>query len=407
MSKILYLSYDGMTDPLGQSQVLPYVIGLAKAGYNMHIVSFEKADKLKELEHVIQKKLDKYQIKWSKLTFYSAIPILSKIWNQRKFNSIVKKICKTESVKLLHCRSYVAAIAALHVKKRLNIPYLFDMRGFWVDERVDSGNWDQKKWYYRLIYKRFKKIEQELVANANHIISLTEVGKDEIHNWQGYKSNPVKISVIPTCSDFEHFKVKTDYDHPNILSALNIPKKQLIIGYLGNLESTYLPNELLKMFAAIKNSHSNSIFLVISKSSKSEFFKLVEKMNIPKSAIFFVSAQRDEVPALMSVFDYLLCFVKPTYAKLASSPTKIGEALAMGVPVICNDNIGDLKTIIAQLKGGIAFDNFSDEQFEAIATEVLAFSSNPSELRKRAFEYYSLEAGVTKLEAIYTEIVAS
>ena len=42
---ILYLSYDGMTDPLGQSQVLPYIIGLTKAGYSFHLVSFEKPDR--------------------------------------------------------------------------------------------------------------------------------------------------------------------------------------------------------------------------------------------------------------------------------------------------------------------------------------------------------------------------
>ena len=39
---ILYLSYDGMTDPLGQSQVLPYLIGLTKEGFTFHIISFEK-----------------------------------------------------------------------------------------------------------------------------------------------------------------------------------------------------------------------------------------------------------------------------------------------------------------------------------------------------------------------------
>ena len=28
--QILYISYDGITDPLGQSQILPYIIGLTK-----------------------------------------------------------------------------------------------------------------------------------------------------------------------------------------------------------------------------------------------------------------------------------------------------------------------------------------------------------------------------------------
>ncbi len=36
---ILYISYDGMTDPLGQSQVLPYLKGLAKKGYKKESIT--------------------------------------------------------------------------------------------------------------------------------------------------------------------------------------------------------------------------------------------------------------------------------------------------------------------------------------------------------------------------------
>jgi hypothetical protein len=39
---VIYISYDGMTDPLGQSQVIPYLIGLTKKGHNISIISCEK-----------------------------------------------------------------------------------------------------------------------------------------------------------------------------------------------------------------------------------------------------------------------------------------------------------------------------------------------------------------------------
>ena len=44
--QILYISYDGITDPLGQSQILPYIIGLTK-NYKFHIISFEKPNRFK------------------------------------------------------------------------------------------------------------------------------------------------------------------------------------------------------------------------------------------------------------------------------------------------------------------------------------------------------------------------
>ena len=51
--KVLYLSYDGLTDPLGQSQVLPYIIGLGAKGFEFIIISFEKAQNYqKEKERI-------------------------------------------------------------------------------------------------------------------------------------------------------------------------------------------------------------------------------------------------------------------------------------------------------------------------------------------------------------------
>ena len=44
--KVLYITYDGMTDPLGQSQVLPYLVGLSEKGYKFTILSFEKKERL-------------------------------------------------------------------------------------------------------------------------------------------------------------------------------------------------------------------------------------------------------------------------------------------------------------------------------------------------------------------------
>ena len=49
MTKILYLSYDGMTDPLGQSQVLPYLTNLDN-DREIHIISCEKASAFKKYQ---------------------------------------------------------------------------------------------------------------------------------------------------------------------------------------------------------------------------------------------------------------------------------------------------------------------------------------------------------------------
>ena len=42
MGHILYITFDGITDPLGRSQILPYLAGLSKMGHTIHILSQEK-----------------------------------------------------------------------------------------------------------------------------------------------------------------------------------------------------------------------------------------------------------------------------------------------------------------------------------------------------------------------------
>jgi len=41
---VLYITYDGLTDPLGTSQILPYIAGLSKSGYRFTVISAEKPD---------------------------------------------------------------------------------------------------------------------------------------------------------------------------------------------------------------------------------------------------------------------------------------------------------------------------------------------------------------------------
>ena len=57
MTQVLYISYDGMTDPLGQSQVIPYIEGLSKLGYQFTLISFEKTDRFEKFAMEISARL--------------------------------------------------------------------------------------------------------------------------------------------------------------------------------------------------------------------------------------------------------------------------------------------------------------------------------------------------------------
>ena len=81
MPKAIFLSYDGMTDPLGQSQVLPYLTELTKKGVDFHLISFEKEEKFVVHQKTIQGICDRAKIQWHPLSYTKKPPLLSTIYD--------------------------------------------------------------------------------------------------------------------------------------------------------------------------------------------------------------------------------------------------------------------------------------------------------------------------------------
>ena len=85
MDKILYISYDGLTDILGKSQILPYIVGLTKYGYAFTIISFEKRHRKERLESDINNIIKGLPIDWVPLTYHRNPPILSSIFDDSDY----------------------------------------------------------------------------------------------------------------------------------------------------------------------------------------------------------------------------------------------------------------------------------------------------------------------------------
>jgi hypothetical protein len=164
--KVLYISYDGMTDPLGQSQVLPYLSALSAHGYKFTLISFEKKIRFEKEKKNIKEIASLTGIDWIPLPFTKNPPVLSKIYDRWELKQTVKKLFRKEKFDMVHCRSYVAAEIGLWAKKKYGTKFLFDMRGFWADEKVDSGQWDLKNPFFRRVYNHYKSKEKDFLLNA-------------------------------------------------------------------------------------------------------------------------------------------------------------------------------------------------------------------------------------------------
>ena len=409
MPKILYLTYDGLTDPLGQSQILPYLEGLANRGFEITVISFEKSLVLKAKSQ---------RLKAIQLKYHKSPPVLSTLYDLYLLRKEVKRVLKAQQIDIIHCRSYITSLVGLWAKRKYGIKFIFDMRGFWADERVEGGLWNLKNPVFKWIYQYFKKKEKEFIAEADAVIALTENAKNEILSWKS-KSSVVqkfngsigdKITVIPTCADLDLFNPKTvSVDDSNALrDELGIQKEDFVLLYLGSLGTWYLLEEMLDFYEELKaeGSKLKGKYKFLFLTREQEMLKeAIEKRGFQVDEIIITSCARNEVPMYISICDASIFFIIPTYSKKASSATKMGEIMAMGKPVITNLGWGDVEVIISETETGVLVNDLSVEGYRKGIDRLAGSEFNPIKIRKEAGKHFSLEKGVESYHQIYLKLM--
>jgi len=405
---ILYLSYDGMTDPLGQSQVLPYLTGLRKKDYEISLISFEKPDAFFESEALIREICTSSGIEWHPLRYTKKPAFLSTLFDIWRMKVKAVQIYKKKPIHIVHCRSYIAATAGLWLKKKFGTPFIFDMRGFWPDERVDGNLWDLQNPLYKQVYNLFKRREKQFLEQADHTICLTQAAEQEIHSWDHIVNNPVEITVIPCCADMDHFDPKkiTARTKTAWRKNLGIRPGDRIISYVGSIGTWYMPDEMLDFFNVLLGTDPKMRFLFITRDEPDIILEMAKKKNIDPDKIIIHSGARNDMPALISLSDYAIFFIKPAYSKKASSPTKQAEIMRLGIPIICNDLIGDTSHVIHKYKAGVVLKNFNTQSYRDAIRNLTENSFDVLTIQQGAVDFFNLETGVSRYDKVYRRALA-
>ena len=403
---VLFTSYDGLTDPLGQSQVLPYLSGLSTKGAKIHIISFEKKERFDKHTSIIQKIVADYNITWHPLIYTKQPPILSTIYDLLRLHKKAKEIILKNQISIVHCRTILTGIVGLHIKRKLGIRLIFDMRSFLADERVDGKLWNLQNPLYKKVYNFFKQKEKECLLQSDHIVSLTHAAKNEILKWD-LNITANKISVIPCCVDMNLFDANklNSTNRNQIRSEIGLSQEAVIFIYVGGIGTWYCLDEMMEFFSQTKQQIPSAKFLIVTAEHKNIVLQSAEKFSIDISDLIIRESPRNKVPNYLNAADFALFFILPAYSKMASSPTKQGEMMAMQLPIICNDNVGDTGDIIRKYEAGWVVKNFNKNDYQTVIDGIKSNQQfDKNRIRLGAEEYFSLEKGVEKYWQIYQSL---
>lgn len=402
---VLFIAYDGLLDPLGGSQILPYLYSIADLPQHLHIISFEKAERFKSSSSALRDELDRKNIGWTPLTFTSRMGKLGKIWDLFRMYVTALKLQRRHRFTIVHCRSYPAMQVGCFLRRFMGVKTIFDMRGLWVDDRVEGNLWPQDRWLYRRLYHYYKRLERRLLECADAVIVLTERVVPEIRRLAPEMHAP--IAVIPCCADFDHFSGISTTDKLATRTDIGIDKHALVISYLGSLGTVYLLDDMLRLFETVARQRDYAHLLLITQDWSPQHEERLGESSLAdlRHRIHIRPARRDEVPNLLGASDIMLSFRRATYSQMACSPTKLAEAFALGIPAISNAGVGDIDAMTRALDAGAVVDLNNPDAFETILRDLDSILAKGGErLRECARGTLGLERAKLAYRRVYEQL---
>ena len=311
---VLFISYDGLLDPLGHSQILPYIYGLNNYGYNFIIISYEKKSRdISELKK-LSFELKSRGILWFRLEFIRGpIKRILRIVNGAM---LVRKLNRNYNISLIHLRALQPAL--IYWISLINKPFLYDMRAFagqWVDMgAIKKGS---------LLDLIINKFEYLLIKKASALVVLDESGARYLEDV--YKVvRPFK--VIPTSTEVAKYKF-------NITKKLTIDKTYKFV-FLGGARYPYLPKMALEFIKELCRHGYNCEVDFINEGHRYFILNACKEANFPNSKIRIFSVKGEEIFKILSSYDCGLAFIATGPWIRMCSPTKIGEYLSAGLHIV-------------------------------------------------------------------------
>lgn len=246
---------------------------------------------------------------------------------------ILRKINKKQKIDLVHCLYPNSAVAGAVLYKLINgrVEILYDLRSPWIHISIERGSINKK---IAPIYK-FLAYTSEFILSifVDKFIFITNGLYDFYKNKLYLKNKP--FAIIPSGIDVNFFSGKPQKD---IRSEYNISPNDIIIGYVGAVSSLRHLDEVLYAFAKLPNkSQGYRLIIVGDGNDRKNLENLVVKLKIKDRVIFAGQVNQQEIKDYLHAFDVGICHLPDTFVFRNSSPMKILEYIATGLPILASD----------------------------------------------------------------------
>jgi glycosyltransferase involved in cell wall biosynthesis len=364
---IVYITHDSLQEGIGMSQIVPIVLGLAKDGWRVGVISCEKKSKYS----VIDAEFTANKIHWKKINF-------GKTGTLGGASRLFRLAFNLPKAQAYHCRGDLAAVACI---LRLRKNFLWDVRGLWVDQKLVIGSISKNK----IIINIARKLESISAKNAKAVSTLTKAVYPILKN-----RNPKLTDfhrVIPTCTDLKQFSFER---------KLPLPKKLLLSGVFNN----YYDIDAIKIFIA---EYRKNEPLLVTWCHGHEATR--ETLGVGENEIKVLKQNEMQNEIKNSSFGLALCKSGIGDSLAGVMPTKVAEFLAVGRPVVVSEGIGDLEDLLTSTRTGVILRANTSNSIKEL-NDLLLDPLTSLRCRKLAESHFDIKNAISEYSKIFKKLLS-
>lgn len=394
MTPTLYLTRNGLLEPLGQSQVFAYLRGLSR-DYSITLITREKAEDWADEALVarVQAECAALNINWHPRPFRPRPRIIAPALDLIGMTHEVWRAARDGRAQLVHARSYIPAAVAWTVWRLTGVPFIFDMRALWPEELITAKRLKRGSW----LHQRITAVERTCLRDAAGVVSLTHAALIHLQEVYSTQMAGQSVKVIPTCADLDRFLPR--------VKASSGPR---VYGCIGTVLSGWFRLDWLAAFiSAAAARDATAVFDIVTRDDPASVRAALDPDGTLCARLTIGPRASADMPAAVAGHDVSVMFYAGgEVSELGRSPTRMAEVLATGIPVVANAGVGDVAQIVHDYRVGVLADGLDTMDQTLDALELLLEDSDlPMRCRTAAETVFSLDAGTQEYRALYAEIL--
>jgi len=271
----------------------------------------------------------------------------------RKLRNQLVQVGKERGSEVIHAHTpYRVGAAAAAAAKRLDIPFIYEVRGLWEETAITNGRWRREGPFHR----RFRRLETKTMLRADGLLCISEQLKKDVIT-RGV--NPDVVTMVPNGADPNIRKsppAMRDEDELELKETrrkVNPDGEAFVVGYIGSIQVLEGIDTLVEAMSLLRLHRDDARLLIVSGHSNRDWLKqLLRTHEIEDITTIAGPVPWEHVPRYHALTDVFVIPRPDERVCRMVTPLKPFEAMILGSAVVVSD-LPALREIIRDGETGL------------------------------------------------------